>query len=155
MVDGTAINLNRLLRLVVFAATALAGSQGLAGAATERFGPAEGREIRAVIEAQLRALGADDGALALSYASPSIQMQFGDARNFMAMVREGYPMLIRPSETLFPPPHPVDGSVIQTLHLRDQEGRAWRARYHMLRQPDGSWRINGCVVDSDRDGVSM
>jgi len=143
-----------LSRLVAAAVMALAASQGIAAGAAEQIGPAEVREIRAVIEGQLKAFAANDAALAFSYASASVRMQFGDAQSFMTMVRQGYPMLIQPSETLFASPDTVADGVIQTVHLRDRDGRAWQASYHMLRQPDGSWRINGCVVDPDRDDTS-
>jgi len=143
-----------LSRLVAGVAMALTVAQGIAGGTAEQVGPTEIRQIRSVIEGQLKALAANDASLAFSYASASIRMQFGDAHSFMTMVRQGYPMLIRPSETLFPPPHVVGDGVIQTVHLRDQDGRAWRARYHMLQQPDGSWQINGCVVDPDWDDTS-
>ncbi|MBV8209083.1 MAG: DUF4864 domain-containing protein [Burkholderiaceae bacterium] len=145
---------SRMLHLVAFAAMALAGTAAVAGGVAERVGPTEGREIRAVIEAQLKAFAADDASLAFSYASASIRAQFRDAYSFMTMVRQGYPMLIRPSETLFVPPHAVDDSVIQTVHLRDRDGRSWRARYHMLRQPGGTWQINGCAVDPDQGDTS-
>ncbi len=107
--------------------------------------------IRTVIAAQLKALGADDAALAFSYASPSIRMQFGDAPTFMTMVREGYPMLIRPTATVFFRPDPVEQGVMQQVHVRDQEGASWLATYHVLRQPDRTWLINGCVVEPDED----
>jgi hypothetical protein len=111
----------------------------------------DARAIRAVIEAQLKAIGADDAALAFSYASPSIRMQFGDPPTFMTMVREGYPMLIRPTATVFFRPDPLEQGVMQQVHVRDQDGRSWLATYHVLRQPDTTWLINGCVVEPDED----
>jgi hypothetical protein len=111
----------------------------------------DARAIRAVIEAQLKAFGADDAVRAFSYASPSIRMQFGDAPTFMTMVREGYPMLIRPTATIFFRPDPVDQGVMQQVHVRDTDGGSWLATYHVLRQPDKTWLINGCVVEPDED----
>jgi len=111
----------------------------------------DARAIRTVIEAQLKAIGADDATLAFSYASPSIRMQFGDAPTFMTMVREGYPMLVRPTATVFFRPDPVEQGVMQQVHVRDQEGGSWLATYHLLRQPDKTWLINGCVVEPDED----
>jgi hypothetical protein len=111
----------------------------------------DARAIRAVIEAQLIAIGADDAVRAFSYASPSIRMQFGDAPTFMTMVREGYPMLIRPTATVFLRPDPIEQGVMQQVHLRDQDGRSWLATYHLQRQPDKTWLINGCVVEPDED----
>jgi len=111
----------------------------------------DARAIRAVIEAQLRAFEADDAALAFSFASPSIRMQFGDAPTFMTMVREGYPMLIRPTATVFFRPDPVEHGAMQQVHVRDQDGGSWLATYHVVRQPDKTWVINGCVVEPDED----
>lgn len=107
--------------------------------------------IRSVIEAQLDAIGAGDAVLAFSFASPSIRMQFGDAPTFMTMVREGYPMLIRPAATVFLRPDAVEEGAMQQVHLRDQDGRSWLATYHVQRQPDKKWLINGCSVEPDED----
>ena len=107
--------------------------------------------IRSVIEAQLDAIGAGDAVLAFSYASPSIRMQFGDAPTFMTMVQEGYPMLIRPTATVFLRPDAVEEGAMQQVHLRDQDGRSWLATYHVQRQPDKNWLINGCIVEPDED----
>jgi len=32
------------------------------------------------------------------------------------------------------------------VRLTDAQGRAWIALYPMQRQPDGSWRTNGCQL---------
>jgi hypothetical protein len=109
----------------------------------------DARAIRAVIEAQLDAMAADDEARAFSFASPSIRMQFDDASSFMTMVRQGYPMLIRPTETLFSQPRTVEEDAMQVVRLRDRDGRPWLATYDLQRQPDRTWRINGCLVEPD------
>jgi hypothetical protein len=111
--------------------------------------------IRAVVEAQLDAIAADDEVAAFSYASPSIRNQFDDASSFMTMVREGYPMLIRPVETLFSQPRAIDEDVLQVVRLRDQDGHAWLATYHLQRQSDKSWRINGCIVEPDESDDTL
>ncbi len=129
-------------------------SPGSSAAGSADVSNADARAIRAVIEAQLKAIAADDAVLAFSYASPSIRMQFGDAPTFMTMVHEGYPMLIRPTATVFLRPDPVEQGVMQTVHLRDQDGRSWLATYHVQRQADKNWRINGCFVKPD-EGDSL
>lgn len=109
----------------------------------------DARAVRQVIEAQLQALAADDAVAAFSYASPTIRSQFGDAARFMAMVRSGYPMVLRPAATAFFQPEAADGAVMQVVQLRDRNGRAWLATYELQRQADGRWRINGCTVQAD------
>ncbi len=126
----------------------------LAGAAP--LDEPDARAVREVVEAQLDAFAADDAARAFSYASASIRAQFGTANNFMAMVRRGYPMVIRPSAVSFFQPQAESGApatVAQLVQLRDREGRLWKAAYLLERQRDGGWRISGCVVAAD-DGKS-
>ncbi len=117
--------------------------------AAQAVSAADARAVREVVEAQLKALAVDDAVRAFSYASPTIRSQFGDAANFMAMVQAGYPMVLRPAATAFFQPEAIDGAVLQVLQLRDRAGKAWLASYTLQRQPDGRWRINGCVVQAD------
>ena len=104
--------------------------------------------IRRVIENQVAAFRAEDGAVAFGYAAPDIQAQFGAADGFMAMVKAHY----RPVYTA----RTVDFSGlaraiqeepemrIQRVHLVDDRGTGHQARYIMQKQPDGSWKIAGC-----------
>ena len=118
---------------------------------------ADQRDVRQVVEAQLKAFAQDDAARAYAYASPEIQTQFGDANNFMAMVRSGYPMVIRPAAVSFFLPRVekcTPESVKQLVRLRDQQGRLWIATYLLQRQADAGWRISGCVVAPDSEKSS-
>lgn len=118
----------------------------------------DSRAARQVVEAQLDALAAGDSVRAFSYASASIQAQFGNANNFMVMVRSGYPMVVRPAAVSFfqaqvemgPPP-----TVTQSVQLRDREGRLWKATYLLERQAGAGWRIGGCVVAADNEKSSI
>ncbi|MDH4392031.1 MAG: DUF4864 domain-containing protein [Aquabacterium sp.] len=112
--------------------------------------PPEARAVRAVVEAQLRAMADGDAERAFSYAAPAIRAQFGGAQRFMAMVASSYPMVIRPAATaFFQPTQDSDGDVLQVVQLRDGAGQRWRASYLLARQADGAWRIAGCVVAAD------
>ena len=104
---------------------------------------------RQVVEAQLDAFAADDAERAFSYAATGIRAQFGDANNFMAMVRRGYPMVIRPAAVSFFQPQRDVGTpetVTQLVQLRDREGRLWNATYLLEQVTGAGWRISGCVV---------
>jgi hypothetical protein len=105
-------------------------------------------EIRAVIEAQLAAFEADDAAKAFSFASPAIQRMFGTPEDFLMMVRTAYPVVYRPAAILFRPLRAVDGEPIQVVQMADADGRVWLAVYKMQKQADGSWRIDGCVLQT-------
>ena len=106
----------------------------------------DSRAVRAVVEAQLKALAAGDAAQAFSHAAPAIQQQFQDAATFDQMVRRSYPMLIRPASVSFYRPSAGEDVVVQSVMFRDREGRTWRADYQLQRQPDRRWRISGCQV---------
>lgn len=115
---------------------------------------AELRAMQAVVQAQLDAFKAGDAARAYGFASPAIQQQFGSAERFMAMVLQAYPMLIAPRSLAWRLPEPAPGGAVLPLQLRDAQGRAWLATYQLQRQPDGSWRIAGCIVAPDDQRLS-
>jgi len=108
--------------------------------------PADAKAVRAVIEAQLDAFRHDDAARAFSLAAPGIRQTFRSPENFLAMVRHSYAVVYRPRSVLFEPPQLIDDQVIQPVRLTDADGRGWIAVYPMQRQPDGSWRTNGCQL---------
>jgi len=131
---------------------AIASIPGIAqGTHPAEISTREGRAVQAVVAAQLKALAAGDSAAAFSYAAPSIKQQFGDAEAFMEMVRRSYPMLISPASVSFFRPEAGDGGVTQDVHFREHEGKLWRARYVLRKEPDKRWRIGGCVVAADND----
>jgi len=64
----------------------------------------------------------------------------------MDMVRRSYAVVYRPRSVAFEPALVIDGELVQPVRLTDADGRAWIALYPMQRQPDGSWRTNGCQL---------
>jgi hypothetical protein len=128
------------LRILVLAVAPLvAFAQGAVPAA-------DAKAVRAVIEAQLDAFRRDDAARAFSYAAPGIRATFGTAENFLEMVRTQYPAVYRPRSVAFETAVFAEGQVMQPVRFTDAEGRAWLALYPMLRDADGTWRINGCYL---------
>jgi hypothetical protein len=109
-------------------------------AAEPRVRDADARAIRAVVQGQLDAIAQNDGAKAFSYASPGIRAQFGIPEIFMAMVREGYAVMLRPASVSFLPPAIEAGQTIQRVRMTDDGGRLWLARYVMEKQKGGAWR---------------
>lgn len=112
----------------------------------EKLPEAEARAVRAVIEAQLDAFRRDDAPRAFSYATDGIRENFGSPERFMAMVRSSYPVVYRPRSVEFQPALVIEGTVVQPVRMTDSEGRGWIAVYPMQRQPDGTWRIDGCQL---------
>ncbi len=126
-------------------------------ARAQALGAEDRRAVRGIVEAQLAALAAGDAARAFSYASPMIRRQFGDAETFIGMVRQGYPMVIRPAATAFFEPERAEGGVLQRVQLRDAAGQRWLAAYQLVQLADEAgrpWRINGVVVTADSGNSS-
>jgi hypothetical protein len=122
------------------------GFFGPASGAEPRISDADAKAIRAVVQAQLDAFATDDGEKAFSYAAPGIRAQFGMPEVFMAMVREGYPVVYRPASVEFLPASAERGKVFQRVRMTDAEGVVWVAHYAMEKQKNGVWRIAGCQL---------
>ncbi len=116
---------------------ALSLSAGLASGAF-----AQNTEIEANIAAQIQAFKADDFATAFTFASPNIQRLFGNPDNFGAMVRNGYPMVWRPSDVRFLELREVAGAMWQKVMITDGDGAVHILDYQMIQQENG-WKING------------
>lgn len=104
----------------------------------------EAGRIRAVIEGQLAAFAVDDGTRALSYAAPEFRRRFRDARQFLNMIRQHYPVVYRPVSVRFMPPDAESDGVYQAVEMSDSAGAVWIAIYRLLRLAPGEWRILGC-----------
>ena len=100
--------------------------------------------IHDVVAQQLDAFQRDDGELAFSFASPGIRAMFQNADNFLSMVRSGYAPVYRPREVEFRDLVDDGGRLTQRVLLVGPHGEVVVAHYYMERQPDGTWRINGC-----------
>ncbi len=114
-------------------------------------GPADASAIRDVISAQLEAFQHDDGNAAYSYASPTIQTLFHDPDTFMDMVRTGYQPVYRAHDVEFRDLGPIEGRLVQQVYMVGPDGIAVIADYAMQKQPDGSWKINGCSIQKAPD----
>jgi len=102
--------------------------------------------IKAIISEQLEALRTGDGSKAFTYAAPGIRQQFGTPDNFLFMVRTAYGALIAARYSEFLEGAVIEGRVIQPLRLIGADNTVRVALYTMERQPDGGWKIAGCVL---------
>ncbi len=122
-----------------------------AGPAKAQMSDADALAIRGVIESQMAAFQKDDGASAYSFASPTIQEKFVNADIFLQMVRTGYPAVYRPRDVEFRELKLENGRLLQEVFVVGPDGNPALAIYEMQRQPDGTWRINGCWLDRAPD----
>lgn len=132
----------------VFVAVAMLAFFGLATARAD-VADADRAAIRGIISGQIEAFQRDDGAAAYGYASPTIQGLFPSVDGFMAMVRSGYQPVYRPKSVTFGPAVETPSGPEQRVFVTGPDGRNWVAVYSLQKQPDGSWRINGCVLVED------
>jgi len=136
----------RLVRWLAPVAWALALlAPGVPAHATP-FTAADEKSVRIVVEGQLGAFARDDANKAFSYAAPNVRKAVGTAANFMAMVRNSYPVVYRPASAGFLKPEGKDDQAIQRVQMTDASGDAWLAIYSLERQKNRLWRITGCVV---------
>ena len=107
----------------------------------------EKTEFQRIITAQISAFRADDGPAAYSFAAPVVRKIFPTPEIFMSMVKQGYSPVYRPqsfnfTEALIDPL----GRPAQKMLVVGPDGKTYEALYSMEKQPDGTWRISGCIL---------
>lgn len=143
---------NLVLSVLLLVCGAAFGPAGLAQEPV--VAPADAKAIEQVIRAQLDAFAHDDADKAFSYAAPGIRGVFGNAANFISMVKRGYPVVYRPASVIFLKAIPDGEAVIQPVCMTDEEGRIWIAVYLMERQAGGAWLTNGCRLGRSEGQVT-
>lgn len=106
---------------------------------------AQSTEIEATIDAQVDAFLADDLVTAFGYASPRIRSYFRTPENFANMVREGYPMVWRPTLVRFLALREEDGSLWQRVLVTDADGVPHVLDYQMIELETG-WKIDAVLL---------
>jgi len=124
--------------MIAYVAAGSAQAQDVTEADKTRF--------QSVISSQIEAFRDDDGALAFSFAAPSIKGKFQSVETFMTMVRRGYRPVYRPRTVKFGTVTDELGVPTQTVHIIGPNGAAWTALYAMERQPDGTWKISAVIL---------
>lgn len=114
----------------------------LMATAAPNLSVAQSDDIEMTIRSQIDAFLADDFATAFTFASPAIKGVFGNPENFGAMVRQGYPMVYRPSDVKMLERREVGGAMVQRVLVTDAAGKTHVLDYQMIQTPDG-WQING------------
>ena len=135
-----------LLLPVIAAAQSPSSVTALPPPAVTALRAAEWKAIEAVIREQLAALKVGDGAKAFAHAAPAIRRQFGTPERFLAMVRSAYGALTAARYTEFLEGAVVEGNVIQPLRIVAPDNTVQVALYTMQKQPDGHWKIAGCLL---------
>ena len=101
--------------------------------------------VQSMIEEQLQAFLADDGARAYSFSAPGLKERFPTEAIFMEMVRKSYGPVYRPRNYSFGEPKESGGQLVQPVDIVDTDGVFWTALY-TLQEYDGAWLITGCLL---------
>jgi hypothetical protein len=110
-------------------------------------GEAEVRSAQAAIDGQLKALLADDGPGAYSFAAPNVKRIFPTVEAFMGMVTNGYPPVRRPQNYAFGKVQEMSPtSIVQQVLIVGPDGKDYEAVYTLELQPDGTHLITGCSL---------
>ncbi|TPI34447.1 DUF4864 domain-containing protein [Mesorhizobium sp. B3-2-1] len=110
-------------------------------------GDAEIKAGQAVIDGQLKALVANDGAKAYRFAAPNVKQVFPTVDAFMNMVTNGYPPVRRPQSYSFGKVEQTGpGSIVQQVLIVGPDGKDYEAVYTLQQQPDGTFQITGCSL---------
>ncbi len=110
-------------------------------------GDAEVKAGQAVIDGQLKALIANDGAKAYSFAAPNVKQIFPTVDAFMNMVTNGYAPVRQPQSYSFGKVEQTGpGSIIQQVLIVGPDGKDYEAVYTLQQQPDGTFQITGCSL---------
>ena len=103
--------------------------------------------FKSIISHQLQAIAKDDAATAYEDAAPLVRQLFQTPDIFMNMVRSGYPPVYRNKQFVFDNAGTnPNGRPYQKVELFGLDGTMYDAIYYMQQQPDGTWKISGCVV---------
>ncbi len=103
---------------------------------------------QSLIERQIEAFLRNDAAAAYSFAAPGIKALFPDKDSFLAMVKKNYQPVYHPGNYAFGKGRAIDGGAVvyQELLITGTDDKNWTAIYQIVRQPDGSYRINSVHI---------
>ena len=106
-------------------------------------GDAEIKAAQTVIDSQLKAFIANDGATAYSFAAPNVKRIFPTVDTFMNMVTNGYAPVRQPQNYSFGKVQQTGPtSIVQQVLIVGPDGKDYEAVYTLEQQPDGSFPVS-------------
>lgn len=110
---------------------------------------------QSIIQNQIEAFLHDDAETAYSFASPQIRQKFPDKSVFFDMVKRSYAPVYRPGNFAFGRNKIESGTVVQEVLISGPDGKDWTALYFLVRQPDGTYKINGVQLLQQTPGPEI
>lgn len=102
---------------------------------------ANAKAAQSIIDQQINAFLKDDAASAYSFADPGIKSIFPTPDAFIAMVKRLYAPIYRPQTYRFAKTIEQEGTLVQSVLIKAQDGGSFEALYTLVKQSDGSWKI--------------
>lgn len=102
--------------------------------------------VRLTISQQMDALKKDDATAAFAIVAPKLKARFADSDSFMMMVREQFPVIIKPQIVSFDEIRQTSYGLTQMLRLVDARGEPWLAFFVMDRGKNGRWSVANVVT---------
>lgn len=110
---------------------------------------------QSIIQNQIEAFLNDDAETAYSFASPQIRQKFPDKSVFFDMVKRGYAPVYRPGNFAFGRSKIEGNTVVQEVLISAPDGKDWTALYFLVKQPDGTYKINGVQIFQQAPGPEI
>ena len=110
---------------------------------------------QSIIKQQIDAFLRDDARTAFSFASPEIQGKFLNESLFFEMVKKAYQPVYRPGNFAFGRNKVAGDQVIQEVLITGPDGKDWTAIYQLVKQPDGTYKINGVQIVHSAPGPAI
>jgi hypothetical protein len=110
---------------------------------------------QSIIQNQIEAFLNDDAETAYSFASPQIRQKFPDKSIFFEMVKRGYTPTYRPGNFAFGRSKIEGDTVVQEVLISGPDGKDWTALYFLVKQPDGTYKINGVQMLQQAPGPEI
>ena len=108
-----------------------------------------------IIAQQIEAFLNDDAKSAYSFASPTIRQKFPDEASFFEMVKRGYAPVYRPGNYGFGRSKVSGDVILQEVLISASGGKHWTAIYQLVRQSEGSYKINGVHMSPSKAGSDI
>lgn len=99
--------------------------------------------VQSIIQSQIAAFLNHDAKSAYAFASPSVRDRFPTEDAFFDMVKKNYAPVFRPGHVAFGRSKVQGDTVVQEVLISGPGGKDWTAFYQLVKQPDGSYKING------------
>jgi hypothetical protein len=102
--------------------------------------------IRAVVQAQLEALAADDADTAFALTTADTRSKLGDPATFLQIIKEQFQPIYHHRRAIFSMPEIMAGRILQVVRLTDGDSSVWLAAFLMQKDQDGNWKVDDCKL---------